>query len=74
MAERKPRPAPEVEDEAPVPTDELCPHDGAQLVQHGPENPHKAGAWHCSECGCCFLNNALRDGHAGCAAALAQGD
>lgn len=31
-----------------------CPACKAELVQHGDENPFKAGAWHCNECGACW--------------------
>jgi ribosomal protein L37AE/L43A len=45
----------------------LCPNCNAEMVKHGPENPHKAGAWHCSNCGACWQPRGSklvpRDGH-----------
>ncbi len=32
----------------------LCPHCKGELVKHGDENPHKAGAYHCNNCGTCW--------------------
>lgn len=40
----------------------LCPNCNGEMVKHGPENPHKAGAWHCSQCGGCWRGNHLREG------------
>jgi ribosomal protein L37AE/L43A len=31
-----------------------CPTCNAPLVKHGDENPFKAGAWHCDNCGTCW--------------------
>ena len=46
-----------------------CPHDGAELIEHGADNPFKAGAFHCNACGCCmYADGSRRDGNAGCAA------
>lgn len=44
----------------------LCPHCKGEMIKHGPENPFKAGAWHCNSCGCCFRGKELREGHASC--------
>lgn len=32
-----------------------CPDCKGPLVQHGDENPFKAGCWHCDQCGACWL-------------------
>ena len=32
----------------------LCPNCKGELVKHGDENPHKAGAYHCNQCGVCW--------------------
>lgn len=34
--------------------DPKCPNCGGALVEHGPENPYKTGAWHCDACGICW--------------------
>lgn len=36
------------------PGNRLCPNDNAEMIQHGPANPYKAGAWHCNTCGTCW--------------------
>lgn len=50
----------------------LCPLDNSEMVRHGPENPFKAGAWHCNTCGSCWAPGLKqqRVGHAGPAAAV----
>ena len=52
-------------------TFEPCPHCGADLIPHGTENPHTAGAVHCNGCGCCFQDGEQRPGHELCRPALA---
>lgn len=48
-----------------------CPHCRAPMDKHGDENPHKAGCWHCSSCGCCFAPGIkhVRPGTGACALA-----
>jgi hypothetical protein len=42
-----------------------CPSCGGKLVAHGPENPYKAGSWHCNDCGSCWAPGLReqREGH-----------
>ena len=46
-----------------------CPLCNSELIDHGYDNPHKAGAHHCSnpECGACWASGMreLREGHPG---------
>lgn len=41
----------EVADEAGT---KMCPKCKGLLIKHGDENPYKAGAWHCNDCGTCW--------------------
>ena len=44
----------------------LCPHCNGEMVRHEGDTP-KAGAWHCSNCGGCWVSSGghwrPRDGH-----------
>lgn len=44
-----------------------CPICEGPLIDHGYENPHKAGAHHCNQCGACWASGMreLREGHPG---------
>ena len=36
------------------PKSKLCPNCNGELIKHGDANPHKAGAYHCDQCGICW--------------------
>lgn len=44
-----------------------CPHCGAPLIDHKTDTGPKAGAWHCNQCGGCFVHRGsawyVREGH-----------
>lgn len=44
----------------------LCQLCGHELIEHGPNDPEKAGCLHCNGCGSCFLPDGVtpRPGHA----------